>query len=248
MTYSGPARTAARLTRSTTLAALVVARATLIGVLVYSPYSTRSLSSAVSGDHRHGALGEADGAVGGGVTVFDDRVPAVANLDPELRGALRRAATDAAADDVEFLVNSGWRSPEYQEQLLREAVSKYGSEQEAARWVATSDTSAHVSGDAVDIGHSDATAWLSEHGAEYGLCQIYRNEPWHYELRPEAIDRGCPRMYADPTHDPRSGGAVRRDTGAGTRRAHPPHRVIQRAGHQPAAADRPRVPRSSANP
>ena len=84
-----------------------------------------------------------------------------------------------------------------------EAVSKYGSEAEAARWVATPDTSAHVSGDAVDIGPSDATAWLSEHGAEYGLCQIYGNEPWHYELRPEAVDHGCPPMYADPTHDPR---------------------------------------------
>ena len=46
-------------------------------------------------------------------------------------------------------------------------------------------------------------AWLSRHGAEYGLCRIYRNEPWHYELRPEAIDDGCPSMYADPRHDPR---------------------------------------------
>ena len=54
------------------------------------------------------------------------------------------------------------------------------------------DTSAHVSGDAVDIGPSGAAAWLSEHGAEYGLCQIYGNEPWHYELRPEAIDHGSP--------------------------------------------------------
>ena len=36
-----------------------------------------------------------------------------------------------------------------------------------------------------------------------GLCQIYGNEPWHYELRSEAIDHGCPAMYADPTHDPR---------------------------------------------
>jgi hypothetical protein len=60
-----------------------------------------------------------------------------------------------------------------------------------------------VSGDAVDIGHSDATAWLSEYGAKYGLCQTYSNEPWHYELRPEAIDHGCPPMYADATHDPR---------------------------------------------
>jgi zinc D-Ala-D-Ala carboxypeptidase len=127
----------------------------------------------------------------------------VRNLDPELLDALRMAAADAADDGVELVVKSGWRSPEYQSQLLREAVSKYGSEEEAARWVATPEASPHVSGDAVDIGPSEATAWLSEHGAEYGLCQIYGNEPWHYELRPEAIDGGCPPMYADPTHDPR---------------------------------------------
>ncbi|MBN6033869.1 M15 family metallopeptidase [Amycolatopsis sp. 195334CR] len=151
---------------------------------------------------RH-ALGEAHGAVPVPVTVFDDGSPAVANLDPGLLDALRRAATDAAADGVEFVVNGGWRSPEYQEQLLRRAISKYGSEKEAARWVATPDTSAHVSGDAVDIGPPAARAWLSEHGAGYGLCQIYRNEPWHYELRPEAVESGCPPMYADPSQDPR---------------------------------------------
>ena len=45
--------------------------------------------------------------------------------------------------------------------------------------------------------------WLSERGSGYGLCQIYGNEPWHFELRPEAIERGCPGMYVDPSHDPR---------------------------------------------
>ena len=163
----------------------------------------------LSGEHRgprsehRGALGEADGAVPGGTTIFDDGIPGVANLDSDLLGALRQAATDAADDGVEFFVDSGWRSRDYQEQLLREAISKYGSEAEATRWVATPNRSEHVSGDAVDIGHSDAAAWLSEHGAEYGLCQIYGNEPWHYELRPDATDHGCPPMYADPTHDPR---------------------------------------------
>jgi hypothetical protein len=153
-------------------------------------------------EHR-GALGEADGAVPDGTTVFDDEIPGVAKLDPALLGHLRQAATDAADDGVELFVDSGWRSPEYQSQLFREAVSKYGSEEEAARWVATPNTSAHVSGDAVDIGPAAATAWLSEHGAEYGLCQIYANEPWHYELRPEAVDHRCPAMYADASHDPR---------------------------------------------
>ena len=148
------------------------------------------------------SAGPPDGAVPAVVTVFD-RIPAVANLDPDLRGALRRAATDAAADGVEIFVNGGWRSPEYQARLLRAAVAKYGSKAKAARWVATADTSPHVSGDAVDIWPPDAATWLSEHGAAYGLCQIYRNEPWHYELRPAAIVAGCPSMYADPTHDPR---------------------------------------------
>jgi zinc D-Ala-D-Ala carboxypeptidase len=197
MSCSRPARRAARRTRSTILTAAVVVSAGLIGVAA-SPIDI------LYGDRDPAlSLGEADGAVPDGVTVFDDEYPAVANLDPPLLGALRRAATDAAGDGVELFVTSGWRSPEYQEQLLREAVSEYGSEEEAARWVATADTSPHVSGDAVDIEHSDATGWLSEHGAEYGLCQIYSNEPWHYELRPEAVDGGCPPRYADPTHDPR---------------------------------------------
>jgi LAS superfamily LD-carboxypeptidase LdcB len=146
---------------------------------------------------------EAGGAVPDGTTVFDDAVPGVANLDPALLAALRQAAMDAASDGVRFVVNSGWRSPAYEDRLRREAVAKYGSEEEAARWVATGTTSAHVSGDAVDLGPARATPWLAAHGAAYGLCQIYRNEPWHYELRPGAISEGCPPMYADPTHDPR---------------------------------------------
>ncbi|MCS7477872.1 M15 family metallopeptidase [Umezawaea endophytica] len=150
-----------------------------------------------------GALGEAHGAVFVGTTVFDDGVPAVANLDPAFLGALRRAAEDAAGDGIDFVVNSGWRSPAYQDQLLREAVVKHGSEEEAARWVATAETSAHVAGGAVDIGPPAARAWLSVHGAGYGLCQIYENEPWHYELRPDAVVNGCPPMYPDPSQDPR---------------------------------------------
>jgi D-alanyl-D-alanine carboxypeptidase len=216
MTYSKRARTTTRRIRIRRIrvAGLLVVIAAIAAALGFQLLASSSSTAAspvdvlrsehrgLRSDHR-GALGEADGAVPDGTTVFDDAIRGVANLDSDLLGALRQAATDAADEGVEFVVDSGWRSPEYQNRLLREAVSEYGSEEEAARWVATAETSAHVSGDAVDIGDSDATAWLSEHGAEYGLCQIYGNEPWHYELRPEAIDRGCPPMYADPTHDPR---------------------------------------------
>jgi zinc D-Ala-D-Ala carboxypeptidase len=209
VTYRQPARPTTRpirirRTRVAGLLVVIAAIAAALGhqLLAFSSSTVASPIDVLRSEHR-GALGEADSAVPDGTTVFDDEVPGVANLDPDLLGALRQAATAAAGDGVEFYVDSGWRSPEYQEQLLREAVSEYGSEAEAARWVATPNKSAHVSGDAVDVGPSDATTWLSEHGAEYGLCQIYGNEPWHYELRPEATDQGCPPRYADPTHDPR---------------------------------------------
>jgi zinc D-Ala-D-Ala carboxypeptidase len=223
MTYREPARTTTpririRRIRVAGLLVVIAAIAAALGsqLLASSSSTAASPTDVRRGEHRglrsehrglrsehRGALGEADGAVPDGATVFDDEISGVANLDPDLLGALRQAATDAVDDGVEFFVDSGWRSPEYQNQLLREAVSEYGSEEEAARWVAAAETSAHVSGDAVDIGRFDATAWLSERGADYGLCQIYSNEPWHYELRPEAIDHGCPPMYADPTRDPR---------------------------------------------
>jgi zinc D-Ala-D-Ala carboxypeptidase len=217
--YREPARTTTRRIRirKIRVAGLLLVVAAIAAALGYQLLASSSSTAAapldvLRSEHRglrsehRGALGEADGAVPDGATVFDDEIPGVANLDPDLLGALRQAATDAADDGVEFFVDSGWRSPEYQNQLLHQAVSEYGSEEEAARWVATAETSAHVSGDAVDIGPFEATAWLSERGAEYGLCQIYSNEPWHYELRPEAIDHGCPPMYADPTHDPRMQG------------------------------------------
>jgi zinc D-Ala-D-Ala carboxypeptidase len=228
VTYSQPARPTTRRIRIRRIhvAGLLVVIAAIAAALGHQSASSSSTAAspidALRSEHRGalgephgavpdgatvsehgGALGEADGAVPDGTTVFDDEIPGVANLDSDLLGALRQAATDAADDGVEFYVDSGWRSSEYQEQLLREAVSKYGSEEEATRWVATPNKSAHVSGNAVDIGPSDDTTWLSEHGAKYGLCQIYGNEPWHYELRPEAIAHGCPPLYADPTQDPR---------------------------------------------
>lgn len=154
-----------------------------------------------AGGHR-GALGVEDGRLPDDVTVFDSEYPGVANLSPDLLGALRSAARERR-DGIAITLNSGWRSAAYQEQLLEDAVSEYGSRAEAARWVATPKTSPHVSGEAVDVDGSRATDWLEDHGARFGLCQVFRNEPWHFELRPSAVDHGCPRQYADPTQDPR---------------------------------------------
>ncbi|AEE46021.1 M15 family metallopeptidase [Cellulomonas fimi] len=150
-----------------------------------------------------GRVAAADGGVPDGATPFDDDLPAVARLDADLRAVLRSAATDARLDGVTVLVTSGWRSADYQDLLLREAVERYGSAAEAARWVATAETSPHVQGLAVDVGDDAAIAWLATHGAAYGLCPVYANEPWHHELRPQAVTDGCPALYPDPTADPR---------------------------------------------
>lgn len=196
---------------------VLIAAAVLLGALGYHLLSLTARSSSdvptrgvaaverqnVPADSPPGAVTEEDGAFPGAVTVFEDGQPAIANLDPDLRRALRAAARDASDDGIELLVTSGWRSAAYQDALLDEARAEYGSWEEAARWVATAETSPHVSGDAVDLGGEDALAWLSKGGAEYGLCRIYHNEPWHFEVRPGAIDQGCPPMYADPTQDPR---------------------------------------------
>ncbi|QIK64911.1 M15 family metallopeptidase [Leucobacter viscericola] len=149
------------------------------------------------GSGLHGGDPESQGELPDGVTPADDQYPGIANLDPDLLHALREASAAANAEGVEVFVNSGWRSREYQAQLYSDAITKYGSEEEASRWVATPETSSHVSGSAVDIGDVDATAWFSQYGAAYGLCQTYENESWHYELRPEAATEGCPAMSTD---------------------------------------------------
>src|SRR4051812_37733513 len=77
---------------------------------------TASPLDVLRGAHR-GPRGGADGPPPAGTTVFDDEIPAVAKLDPALLSAVRQAATDAADDGVELFVDSGWRSPAYQEQL-----------------------------------------------------------------------------------------------------------------------------------
>jgi zinc D-Ala-D-Ala carboxypeptidase len=207
VTSSSPVRTAPqririRRLRVEILLIVLVAIAAALGHQRAPSPSPAAAPIHIHGVEPQGPLGEAGGAVPDGTTVFDSAVPSVARLDSDLLGALRRAATEAAGDGVHFHVDSGWRSRAYQQQLLRRAIAKYGSEAAATRWVATPETSAHVKGDAVDIGPSGAASWLSAHGAAYGLCQVYGNEPWHYELRPEAIDHGCPAMYADPAHDP----------------------------------------------
>ncbi|MFF1900991.1 M15 family metallopeptidase [Streptomyces sp. NPDC058206] len=116
------------------------------------------------------------------ITPFDTRHAAVTRLDKRLLKAVQEAARDARDDGIEFVVTSGWRSKEHQQRLLEEGIEKYGSLEKAREFVNTPEKSTHVSGKAVDIGPTEADDWLIRNGSAYGLCQVYANEMWHFEL------------------------------------------------------------------
>jgi LAS superfamily LD-carboxypeptidase LdcB len=122
---------------------------------------------------------------------FDVSDPTVGRLDPALLAAIQQAATAASAEGITMTITSGWRSPEFQQQLLDEAIRTYGSYNAARQYVQTPEHSKHVSGQAVDIGGKSADTWLIANGARFGLCQIYANELWHFELAADAHGN-CP--------------------------------------------------------
>ncbi|WP_197023127.1 M15 family metallopeptidase [Arthrobacter sp. MA-N2] len=128
----------------------------------------------------------------GQIDPLDNNHPAVRGLKPELRAAVQRAALAAkSAGHEQFWLTSGWRSPSYQQELLDAGIAKYGSREEAAKWVSTPQKSKHVTGEAVDIGPTNAADYVNRHSGELGLCQTYANEIWHFELRPAGAS-ACP--------------------------------------------------------
>jgi D-alanyl-D-alanine carboxypeptidase len=122
----------------------------------------------------------------------------VSRLDPALRRAFVLARRDAAAQGVDLLITSGWRSHAEQAALFAAAVRKYGSAAEASHWVLPSGESDHERGLAIDVGPAAGAAWLGEHGVHYGLCRRYQNEPWHFELLAPARGQPCPALEPFP--------------------------------------------------
>jgi zinc D-Ala-D-Ala carboxypeptidase len=119
--------------------------------------------------------------------------PVLSQLDPMLLKAIQAAASAAAAEGVDIGITSGWRSAGFQQRLFDDAVRKYGSVDVARQFVASPDTSKHVLGQAVDIAPTAADDWLIRNGSRFGLCQIYANEIWHFELAADDARR-CPPL------------------------------------------------------
>lgn len=129
-------------------------------------------------------------------TAFDTADPSIGRLDPTLLAAVQNATSAAAADGIAVTVTSGWRSPEFQQQLLDDAVVTYGSYPAARQYVQTPEQSRHVVGAAVDIGGPGADQWMITNGPRFGLCQIYANETWHFELTTDLFG-ACPALLPD---------------------------------------------------
>jgi zinc D-Ala-D-Ala carboxypeptidase len=143
----------------------------------------------------HARADSGDGSLADGtvLTPFDVQNPAVGRLDPALLSAVQDAATAARSDGITMTITSGWRSPEFQQRLLDQAVQTYGSLTAARKYVQTAAMSKHVIGEAVDVGGAGADQWLIANGARFGLCRIYANELWHFELATDA-QGACPAL------------------------------------------------------
>ena len=114
---------------------------------------------------------------------------------------VRFLAAQAAAKEAGFSIRitSGYRSLALQERLFADAVKKYGSEEEASKWVLPKDISHHPWGTAIDVnypGDQSAVKWLEDNGSLFGLCRVYENEWWHFEPIIAPGDT-CPAMMVN---------------------------------------------------
>jgi zinc D-Ala-D-Ala carboxypeptidase len=165
-----------------------------------TPPATQPAGSASDEDGDAFAIGAAATDTFGGwlhdgktLTPFDVSNPIIGLMDPLLLRAIQDAARGAASEGIELKVTSGWRSKGFQQQLFDDGVRTYGSIDAARQFVASPERSMHVVGKAVDIGATDADEWLIRNGSRFGLCQIYANEIWHFELATDK-DGNCPPL------------------------------------------------------
>jgi peptidoglycan hydrolase-like protein with peptidoglycan-binding domain len=116
--------------------------------------------------------------------------------------ALNAMQCAARADGIKAPLlqpTSGFRDPAHQARLWANALKKYGSPEEARKWVAPPGGSAHQSGRAVDLylGGKNSSAnvanlraspayrWLVVNAHRFGFYP-YEREPWHWEYNPPA--------------------------------------------------------------
>jgi hypothetical protein len=129
----------------------------------------------------------------------------IEELHPILQARFDASANAANREGVHLYISSGFRDEARQAVLFADAIKKYGSETEAAKWVLPPNFSHHPHGLAIDVNYPGDPAgakWLEVNGARFGLCRVYANEWWHFE-GVIAPGHSCPDMAPNALVDMR---------------------------------------------
>jgi D-alanyl-D-alanine carboxypeptidase len=136
------------------------------------------------------------------VDIGPNLVGRMQRLTPGAAGAWQRMLSAARLDGVTLLIVSGYRSFDYQAELIRKKLGSGQLIAEILKVNAAPGYSQHHTGNAVDIAtpgsrplteefeESAAYAWLTRHAGEYGFSMTYPRdnpygfifEPWHWAL------------------------------------------------------------------
>ncbi|HEX5765991.1 MAG TPA: M15 family metallopeptidase [Woeseiaceae bacterium] len=136
------------------------------------------------------------------VDVGPNLVGRMQRLTPEAAGRWQRMASAAADDGIRLLIVSGFRSFDYQAQLIRKKLEAGQAIGEILRVNAAPGFSQHHTGTAVDVAspgsrpltedfeNSEAFRWLGENAGRFGFSMTYPRanrwgfiyEPWHWSL------------------------------------------------------------------
>ena len=103
----------------------------------------------------------------------------ITGLNPAFAECLAKFIKAGQAAGQSMRINSGYRSPTRQAELFNQAVSKYGSESAARKWVAPPGKSNHGRGIAADL--SNSGGWAHANAGKFGLNFRMSHEPWHVE-------------------------------------------------------------------
>src|SRR4051812_45068622 len=93
-------------------------------------------------------------------------------MRPAVALAFDRMAAAAAADGIDLIVVSGFRTNAEQARLFAAHPDP--------KWVARPGTSLHRLGTELDLGPSSAYGWLARNAGRFHFVQRYSWEPWHY--------------------------------------------------------------------
>ena len=136
------------------------------------------------------------------IDVGPNLVGTIQRLTPEAAAKWQQMAEAAASGGIRLLIVSGFRSYEYQAELIRKKIVAGQSIDEILTVSAAPGYSQHHTGTAIDIATpgsrplteefetSDAFQWLTGHAADYGFSMTYPRdnpygfifEPWHWAL------------------------------------------------------------------